>query len=227
MFNFIASALMVFLVGRFFRVPGQPAVESHPFAEGLEMPALYPLLNQWGIEVPSNPLNASVVLALLACVGVWVLLWKTRLGYELRALGASPDAARYAGMSPSKLTVLAMALSGGLAAMVGVNEIAGVHHKLLLDFTAGAGFTGIAVSLMGRNHPVGIVLSALLFGALYQGGAELAFELPSFTRDMVVSIQGLVVLFSGALALMLRPTVAWLYGWWLSLKKPSTQTQEA
>ena len=90
----------------------------------------------------------------------------------------------------------------------------GVHHRLLLDFVAGAGFTGIAVALMGRNHPAGIVLAALLFGALVQGGSELAFEIPTFSRDMVTAVQGLVVLFCGALALMLWPLVARLWALW-------------
>ena len=107
-----------------------------------------------------------------------------------------------------RVTMLAMCLSGALAGFVGVNEIMGVHHRMLLDFPAGYGFAGIAVALMGRNHPVGIVLAALLFGALYQGGAELAFEIPTITRDMVVVIQGLIILFSGALADMNRPWVA-------------------
>jgi simple sugar transport system permease protein len=165
-----------------------------------------------GIEWPDTPLNLAFGLALAACVGLWALLWHTRLGYALRAVGLASDAARYAGIDPRRLTVIAMCLSGALAALVGVNEIAGVHHKLLLDFVAGAGFTGIAVALMGRNHPVGIVLSALLFGALAQGGSELVFEMPAFTRDMSVAVQGFVVLFCGALSLMLRPPVAWLYG---------------
>ena len=88
-----------------------------------------------------------------------------------------------------------------------------MHHKLLLDFVAGAGFTGIAVALMGRSHPLGIVLSALLFGALAQGGSELVFEMPAFTRDMSVAVQGFVVLFCGALSLMLRGPVARAYAW--------------
>jgi simple sugar transport system permease protein len=104
-----------------------------------------------------------------------------------------------------------MCLSGALAGFVAVNEIMGVHHRLLLNFTAGYGFTGIAVSLMGRNHPVGIIMASLLFGVLYQGGAELAFEIPKITREMVVAIQGLIILFSGALALMLRPWVVRIY----------------
>jgi simple sugar transport system permease protein len=104
--------------------------------------------------------------------------------------------------------LLAMAISGALAGLVGMNEIAGVQHKLLLEYVGGAGFTGIAVALMGRNHPAGIVLASLLFGALYQGGAEVAFEVPGFSRDMVVVLQGFVVLFSGAMAYVAAPTLA-------------------
>lgn len=107
--------------------------------------------------------------------------------------------------------MIAMCLSGALAAGVALNQIMGYHHRLLLDFVAGAGFTGIAVALMGRNHPIGIVLSAILFGALYQGGAELSFEIPTVNRDMVVAMQGLVIMFSGALAYMNRPWIARLY----------------
>jgi simple sugar transport system permease protein len=89
--------------------------------------------------------------------------------------------------------------------LVGVNELMGVHQRIVLDFPAGYGFAGIAVALMGRSHPLGIVLAALLFGALQQGGAELAFDIPTITREMVVVIQGLVILFSGALAHLPRP----------------------
>ena len=117
----------------------------------------------------------------------------------------------YAGIRPKAVIVTAMCISGALAGMMAVNEIMGVHHRVLLNFTAGYGFTGIAVSLMGRNHPVGIVFASLLFGVLYQGGAELAFEIPKITREMVVAIQGLIILFSGALALMLRPWVVRIY----------------
>lgn len=94
-----------------------------------------------------------------------------------------------------------------MAGLVGVNEIAGVHGRLLPDFVAGAGFAGIAVSLIGRNHPVGIVLASLLFGALYQGGSELAFEINGFSRDMVFMLQGLIVLFAGAMAYVAAPAL--------------------
>jgi simple sugar transport system permease protein len=114
-------------------------------------------------------------------------------------------------MHVRRLIVLAMLISGALAGCMALNEILGVQHKLLLNFSAGYGFTGIAVALMGRNHPVGIVLAALLFGALFQGGAELDFEFRSITREMVLVIQGLIILFSGALAHMFTP---WLARFW-------------
>jgi simple sugar transport system permease protein len=87
----------------------------------------------------------------------------------------------------------------------------GYHHRILLDFTAGAGFIGIAVALMGRNHPFGVCLAALLFGALYQGGTEISFEMPGLSREMIVVIQGLVILFCGALENLFRPTLGALF----------------
>jgi simple sugar transport system permease protein len=166
--------------------------------------ALAPL----GIEWPSSPLNLSFFLALAAAAGVYVYLWRTRAGYRLRTVGANIGAAEYAGIRPAHQVMIAMAISGALAGLVGINEIAGVHRRLLLDFVGGAGFTGIAVAIMGRNHPLGILLASLLFGALFQGGAEVSFELPGFTRDMVVTVQGFVILFSGAMAYVLAAPLA-------------------
>ncbi len=139
-----------------------------------------------GIEWPASPLNLSVLLAMAAAVAVYLLLWRSQPGYAIRAVGHAPEAAHYGGMRPRVQIMVSMALSGALAGLVGINEIAGVHGRLLLEYVVGAGFAGIAVSLIGRNHPVGIVLAALLFGALYQGGSELAFEIPGFSRDMVL-----------------------------------------
>jgi simple sugar transport system permease protein len=104
-----------------------------------------------------------------------------------------------------------MTISGALAGFVALNTIMGAQHRLTLDFTGGVGFVGIAVALMGRNHPVGIILAALLFGALYQGGSELSFDMPALSRDLVVVIQGLVILFAGALEHMFRPSVEALF----------------
>jgi simple sugar transport system permease protein len=155
---------------------------------------------------------------------VWAFIWHTRWGYEIRTVGANETAAVYAGIDPRRVVMLAMCLSGALAGFLGINEVMGVHHRLLLNFTAGYGFTGIAVALMGRNHPVGIVLASLLFGMLYQGGAELAFEEPKVTREMVVTIQGLVILFSGALAHMMKGPVERAYLWLAGgLQRPAAQ----
>jgi simple sugar transport system permease protein len=91
--------------------------------------------------------------------------------------------------------------------MMALNPIMGDQQRLQIDFVQGAGFVGIAVALMGRAHPVGIVLASILFGMLYQGGAELAFDMPAISRDMIVVIQGLVILFAGALEHMFRPAL--------------------
>ena len=118
-----------------------------------------------------------------------------------------------------------MAISGGLAGMMAINEILGVQHRTILGFTSGYGFTGIAVALMGRNHPVGIVLASLLFGALYQGGAELDFEFSTITREMVLLIQGLIILFSGGLAYMFNKPLAHLLGALLSQRDRTSHTE--
>lgn len=211
MFNFLASSLNVYLLVNVLRPKGSMAVESAEFAESARMPALHQLAEKLGYELPSSPLNLSLLLALAACVFVWWFLWKSRAGYVLRAVGSAPKAAHYAGIKPRVQVLIAMGLSGALAGMVGINEISGVQGKLTLDFVAGAGFTGIAVSLMGRNHPVGIVLASLLFGVLYQGGVEVAFEIPGFSREMVVTVQGLIVLFAGAMAMVSAPLFGRLY----------------
>jgi simple sugar transport system permease protein len=211
MFNFLAAALMVYLLVNVFIAPGSMTPESRKFADAAALPMAHDLLAAIGFKVPSTPLNLSLGVAALACVAVWAFLWHTPWGYELRVVGQSEKAAIYAGIRPKRIVIGAMCLSGGLAGLVGLNEIMGVHHRLFLNFVAGAGFTGIAVSLMGRNHPVGIVLAALLFGAIQQGGAELSFDVPSITREMVVVIQGLMILFSGALAYMARPFLEGLF----------------
>ena len=169
------------------------------------MPSLKGLFGLVGVDFGYAPVNLSLVLALLCCVGMWLFVWRSRIGYELRVVGHSEAAAVYGGISPAPRIILAMTLSGALAGLMASNEILGGQHRLILGFSGGYGFAGIAVALMGRNHPVGIVLAALLFGALYQGGTELAFDMPRINKDLVVVIQGLVILFAGALENMFRP----------------------
>ncbi|MDO6387702.1 MULTISPECIES: ABC transporter permease [Uliginosibacterium] len=208
MFNFMASALLSYLLVHQLKVNDGMAVESAPFGASAHLSGIHQVLASLGVEWPSSPLNLSFVLALGAAVAVYLLLWRSRAGFRLRAFGSSASAAEYAGINPRHQTLLAMACSGALAGMVGMNEIAGVNDKLLLDFVGGAGFTGIAVAVIGRNHPFGIVMASLLFGALFQGGAEVAFEVQGFTRDMVVMLQGLIVLVSGAMSHVVAGPVA-------------------
>ena len=210
MFNFIASSVLVYVLVNHLRPVGAMSVESVPFAESAHLPGMHEALAWIGVEWPASPLNLSVVLAASMSVVVYLFLWRTRAGYQLRAVGSSPSAAEYAGIRSKRQVTVAMALSGALAGMVGMNEIAGVNGRLLLEFVSGAGFTGIAVSLMGRNHPVGIVAASLLFGALFQGGAEVAFDVRGFSRDMVVMLQGFIVLFSGAMVYVIAPRLAWI-----------------
>ncbi|MCX2724166.1 ABC transporter permease [Roseibium salinum] len=205
MFNFIASSLMVYLLNNVLKKPGSMQSETRTFEEGGRLPFLNDIFPSFGFGYA--PVNLSLFVALAACVLVWLLIWRTKLGFEIRSYGANASAAVYAGISPVRTIVLTMLISGGLAGMMAINEIMGSQHRLLIDFVTGYGFVGIAVALMGRAHPVGIVLAAVLFGMLYQGGAELSFEMPNITRDMIIVIQGLVILFAGALEHMFRPAI--------------------
>ena len=195
MFNYVASALMGYLLVDALRVPGQMNPETPTFPRGGWAPQFHELLAPLGIHWPATPFNLSFPLALVAAFGCWLLIWRSRLGYEIRVVGANPTAAVYGGVSPARVIIVSTLLSGALAGGMAVNVILGEERRLLLEFTAGFGF-------------VGIVLAAILFGMLYQGGAELAFDRPKISRDMIVVIQGLVVLFAGALEHMFRRPVA-------------------
>ncbi|TPQ51640.1 sugar ABC transporter permease [Prosthecomicrobium hirschii] len=211
MFNFIAATVMVYLLVNVLGKPGAMNPETRTFAEATRLPPIRDMLLPLGFDVGTSPLNPSFFLACLAALLVWLLIWHSRLGYEMRVFGFNPTAAVYAGIDPARVVMIAMMISGALAGLLAVNEVMGVQNRLLLEFVGGAGFVGIAVALMGRAHPLGIVLAAFLFGVLYQGGAELSFERPKISRDMVVVIQGLVILFAGALEHLSRPTLVRLF----------------
>jgi simple sugar transport system permease protein len=201
MFNFIASAIMVYLLNYVLR----PMGVQEPSTANVVAAGKIPQLRQFFPFFGYAPLNMTCIFAVLALIFCYVLLWHTKLGYAMRAMGHNPTATRYAGISNSKLIMITMTISGALAGMMAVNEVLGVQSRIVIDITAGYGFVGIAVALMGRNHPVGILLAAILFGALYQGGLELQFEMPAITRDMIVVIQALVIMFTGAMEGLLRP----------------------
>lgn len=212
MFNFIAASIMVYMLVDVIKPVGAMAPQTRNFLDGAQLPRLNWLIELFGFaHIRSAPFNISFLLALVMAYLVWLLIWRTRLGYDMRTYGFSPKAARYAGISETRIIIVTMLISGALSGMMALNPTMGDQHNVALDFVSGAGFVGIAVALMGRSHPVGIILAAILFGMLYQGGAELSFEMPNISRDMIVIIQGLVILFAGALENMFRPQVQTLF----------------
>jgi simple sugar transport system permease protein len=207
MFNFIAAALLNYVLVNLLRPEGSMDPASARFPEVTNLPTLDLVLGAVGIPFSKGtPANITLLIALAACVAVWLLIWRTRLGYEIRAFGKSEKAAVYAGINPVKITVIAMLISGALAGMMAVNTVQGEANRLLLNSVEGAGFIGIAVALMGRSHPLGVALAALLFGFLYQGGAELALW-TKIPRELITVIQALVILFTGALGDLVRRPV--------------------
>jgi ABC-type uncharacterized transport system permease subunit len=204
MFNFIAAAVLNYMLVNVLRPEGSMDPATAKFPEGAHLPTLHDMLAPLGIEFSrAAPANISLLVAIAACILVWLLIWRTRLGYEIRALGHSQSASKYAGIPPLRIVVIAMLISGALSGCMAINNVMGEAERLILNATEGAGFIGIAVALMGRSHPVGVLLAALLFGFLYQGGAELAFW-ANIPRELVTVIQALVILFTGALDNVVR-----------------------
>ncbi|QOL81588.1 ABC transporter permease [Pseudooceanicola spongiae] len=204
MFNFIAAALLNYLLVNVLRPVGAMEPASASFAAATHLPTFQSMFSSEGNTLfRGSPANITFFIALIACVFVWLLIWRSKLGYEIRSQGYSESGAKYAGISPSRIIIIAMLISGALSGMMGVNATQGAAGRLILNSAEGAGFIGIAVALMGRNHPFGVLLASLLFGFLYQGGAELAMW-TSIPRELIIVIQALVILFTGALDNMVR-----------------------
>jgi simple sugar transport system permease protein len=203
MMNFIAAGLVSYLTQYHYRKQGDPILETLPIAEkiggsvvGPHIPRMSALLAPLGISFPDRlPLNLAFLLALIACVIVYVFLWKTKWGYELRAVGINPSAAEYGGVSIARNIVIAMFISGVLAGIVGINEVLGYRYRYYHNFSANYGFTGIAVALLGRNHPIGVLLAALLFGALIQSGSFIDIFTDKVSKDWVIILQAIIILF--------------------------------
>lgn len=195
MMNFIAVALASYFTQYHYKPQGDPILETVPIGEGAHIARL-------GRFVPGLPeripLNLAFPLALVACVLVYLFLWRTRWGYEIRATGANPAAAQYGGIATGRQIVLAMSISGALAGMVAVNEVLGYRYRYYDSFSAGYGFTGIAVALLGRNHPAGVILASLLFGALLRGGLFVDIFTEHVSKDLVMVLQGIIILFVAA-----------------------------
>ncbi|MDY7040450.1 MAG: ABC transporter permease, partial [Chloroflexota bacterium] len=146
-------------------------------------------------------LHAGLLLALAAAVLVYWFLWKTTWGFEMRTVGANPDAARYGGISIRRNIVLAMFISGALAGLAGVSESLGVTHNMTLGFQAGYGFDSIALALLGGSHPLGVVLASLLFGALRAGGTRM-MSVAAIPLEITSIVQAMVIVFIAAPAII-------------------------
>ena len=154
---------------------------------------------------PPVRLHLGFFLALLAAVGVYWLLWKTTWGLEIRMVGANLRAARYAGVGINRILVVTMALSGGLAGLAGANQVLGVDHRMVRAFSTGYGFDAIALALLGRSHPLGVVVASLLFGFL-RGGAARMQSVASVPVEIIRIVQGMVIIFVAAPAI-----IRWIY----------------
>jgi ABC-type uncharacterized transport system permease subunit len=203
MFNFIAASLMNFLIVKYMIPEGEQNPASRVFSSAAAMP----LLNTWFPALGDTPLNISFLIAIVALVIYGVAVWRSSWGYKLRATGLNAHAAHYAGVKISRTIIVTMLVSGALAGLAAVNSVMGSTHYLSLNFPAGAGFVGIAIALMGRQHPVGIFLSSVLFGALIQGGFDLSLEKPNIPQETFIFIQGLIILFCGAMENFYAPAV--------------------
>jgi ABC-type uncharacterized transport system permease subunit len=202
MLNFIAVALVSYFTQYHYKTPGDPILQTVPIGAGAHITRL-------GRFIPGLPeripLNLAFILALVCCVLVYVFLWKTKWGYEIRATGANPTAAEYGGISIRKQIILAMAISGSLAGMVGINEVLGYRYRYYDGFSANYGFVGIAVALLGRNHPVGVFLAAILFAILLRGGIFVDAYTVHVSKDIVDMLQGIVIVFVAAEAVFRGP----------------------
>ncbi len=196
MMNFIAVGLVSYFTQQFYKAQGDPIMQTAPIADHAHIARASTLLAPLGVDFPQRiPLNISFPLALLTAFLVWVFLWRTKWGYEIRAVGSNPLAAEYGGVSVRRQIVLAMTVSGALAGMVGINEVLGYRYRYYHDFSPGYGFAGIAVALLGRNHPAGVVVAALLFGALNRGGLFVDIFTEKVSKDLVQVLQGIIILF--------------------------------
>ena len=193
MMNYIALNIASFLLNGPMKDPNPNNVIARTpmIADGARMPPLFDGLRiHWGF-----------ILALLVAGLVWWLLWKTTLGFEIRTVGSSPDAAKYAGINVKKTIIMTMALSGLLAGLAGAIEVTGLNFRHELGFSIGYGFDSIAIALLGKSHPLGVVIAAILFGGMRNGATRMQF-LTQIPVDVISVIQALILLFVAADAIV-------------------------
>ena len=186
MMNYIAFNWIAFMV--YGPLRDREGYSNFPLSPKFVRHAWFPRL------IEGTRLHFGLVFALLAAIVLYVILKKTRIGYEIRVVGANPAAAEYGGISTSNVVMLVMGVAGGLAALAGVGEVAALHHQLRQDISIGYGYTAIPVAMLGKGHPVGVILSGLLFAALFVGGSNMQQDV-GVPAALVSIIQALVVLF--------------------------------
>ena len=203
MLNFVAAGLASYVALYVLKNPASQNPETRPIGASYS-------IHQFGM-FGGAPVSLALPLALLAAAVVWVLLWRTSLGFEIRAVGQSESAARAAGIDPGRIRLIALSLAGGLAGLVGVGEVLGNAGKFKVGFSPEYGFMGIAVALLGRNQPGGILAAAVLVGALHKGTTELDLETAHVTRELSLMLQALVILSVSAEGLWtLRRKRSWI-----------------
>ncbi len=195
MMNYIALNLTSFLLNGAMKDPSPTNVIARTplIAQSARIPRLF--------DVDILRIHWGFILALVVAGLVWWVLWKTKIGFEIRTVGANPDAARYAGMNVERIIVLTMALSGMLAGLAGSIEVTALNYRHELGFSMGYGFDAIAIALLGKTHPLGIVLAALLFGGMRNGATRMQF-MTQIPTDIISVIQALVLLFVAADAII-------------------------
>lgn len=195
MLNFIGIALVSYATQYHYKNPG-PILQTAAIGEAAHIPQLHEYLP----FIPKDvPLNVAFIIAVLMCVAVYVFLWKTKWGYELRAVGQNASAAEYGGISPQKQIITAMTLSGALAGMVAINEVLGYRHHHEEGFSAELGFLGIAVALLGRNHPLGVFIAAVFFAVLMRGEIFVDAFTRYVSKDIGMILQAVTILFVACL----------------------------
>jgi simple sugar transport system permease protein len=196
MLNFVAIALVSYFTQYFYKIPGDPIMQTAEIGQNAQIPRI----SQYIPGMPDFvPLSIAVVLAIVMCILVYIFLWKTKWGYELRAVGENPSAAEYGGISPKKQIVIAMTISGALAGMVAIGEVLGYRHRYYDGFSDGWGYLGIAVALLGRNHPLGIFLAAIFFAVLKRGEIFVDIETKYVSKDVVEVLVAVTILFVASL----------------------------
>jgi simple sugar transport system permease protein len=204
MLNLIAFRLTDYLLRH---PPMQKAGRSDPISESVLPSAALPQLLEWAS--PNMRLHGGLLIMLAAVALVHLLLFRTTLGFEFRAAGANPDAARYAGMRAGLIIVVVMAIAGGLAGLAGANQVLGVLGRASPGFSAGIGFDAIAVALLGRAHPFGVLLAGILFGALEAGGRQMQVS-AGVSIDLIAIIQALIIVFIAA-PMLVRTIFPWAF----------------